>query len=308
MPRITEGVFRNHELHIQCCKRVPLLLNKAVGSVCYFRYIRHIVVRKRGRTLENSRFSEKVIIISGGAGGIGVAIATAAAHEGASIGIIDNNQNAIEVAITNLRKINANVEGKFVDVRDGVAVKNAIDELATQLGRIDILIAAAGGSLGTPRDLNEISNEDLDLVIDVNVKGTFHCARAVIPHMKKCGGGSIVNFSSIGGRSASPVTGVPYAAAKSAILGLTRRLAREVGTDNIRVNAVAPGLFLTDRLKEMFEALPQEEQREVIDSIPLNRMPEIRECVEPVLFLASDASSYITGAVLDINGGRLMAN
>ncbi|MSX18087.1 MAG: SDR family oxidoreductase, partial [Actinobacteria bacterium] len=109
------------------------------------------------------------------------------------------------------------------------------------------------------------------------------------------------------GRSASPVTGVPYAAAKAGLLGLTRRLAKEVGGENIRVNAIAPGLFLTDRLQGMFDALPEADRREVIDSIPLGRMPSIQECVDPVLFLASDESSYITGVVLDVNGGRFMA-
>ncbi|MTB04051.1 MAG: SDR family oxidoreductase, partial [Actinobacteria bacterium] len=139
-----------------------------------------------------------------------------------------------------------------------------------------------------------------------NVKGTYYCARAVIPYMKKKGGGAIVTFSSIGGRSASPVTGVPYAAAKAAILGLTRRLAKEVGLENIRVNAIAPGLFLTDRLEGMFENLSAAERKEVLAGIPLGRMPEIQECVGPVLFLASNDSSYITGATLDVNGGRFM--
>jgi 3-oxoacyl-[acyl-carrier protein] reductase len=116
-----------------------------------------------------------------------------------------------------------------------------------------------------------------------------------------------VTFSSIGGRSTSPVTGIPYAAAKAGILGLTRRLAREVGPDNIRVNAIAPGLFLTGRLQGMFDAMSEHDRNEVLDSIPLRRMPAITECVDPVLFLASDQSSYITGAVVDVNGGRFMA-
>lgn len=184
---------------------------------------------------------------------------------------------------------------------------SAVESLAAELGPIDTLIAAAGGSLGTPRDLDDISEDDLDLVLDVNIKGTFHCARAVLPFMRQAGRGAIVTFSSIGGRSASPVTGVPYAAAKAGLLGLTRRLAKEVGGENIRVNAIAPGLFLTDRLQGMFDALPEADRREVIDSIPLGRMPRIQECVDPVLFLASDESSYITGVVLDVNGGRFMA-
>jgi 3-oxoacyl-[acyl-carrier protein] reductase len=120
------------------------------------------------------------------------------------------------------------------------------------------------------------------------------------------GGGAIVNTSSIGGRQPSPVTGVPYAAAKAAVVGLTKRLAKEVGPHGVRVNALAPGLFLTGRLQGMFDAMSEAERREVLDAIPLNRMPDVREAVDPVLFLASDESSYVTGVVLDVNGGRFM--
>ena len=258
--------------------------------------------------MTRNRFIGKTVVISGGAGGLGAAIAQEFGQEGASVAVIDNNQGAISDLLESLRSKNVKADGRAVDVRNGKAVTQAISELANSLGDFDILVAAAGGSLGTPRDLDEISDEDLDLVIDVNVKGTYYCARAVIPYMKKKGGGAIVTFSSIGGRSASPVTGVPYATAKAAILGLTRRLAREVGKDNIRINAIAPGLFLTDRLAGMFGSLSEIEHNEVIAGIPLGRMPEIRECVDPVLFLASEESSYITGVVLDVNGGRLMPN
>lgn len=253
-----------------------------------------------------NRFAGKVFVITGGAGGLGAAIAQEAGLQGGSIAILDTNSDAIEALVVQLRSRGIKVEGRAVDVRDGSAVTKAIGELSDLLSGVDILITAAGGSLGTPRDMGDISDEDLDLVLDVNVKGTYYCARAVIPHMKKKGGGSIITFSSIGGRSASPVTGVPYATAKAAILGLTRRLAKEVGLDNIRVNAIAPGLFLTDRLTGMFENLSATEQNEVLSGIPLGRMPELRECVDPVLFLASQESSYITGAVLDVNGGRFM--
>lgn len=258
--------------------------------------------------MTKKRFAEKVLVITGGAGGLGAAIALEAGLQGGAIAILDTNKAAVDLLVANLRSQGITADGRVVDVRDGDAVTQAVGELADSLSGIDVLISAAGGSLGTPRDLEEITDDDLDLVLDVNVKGTYYCARAVIPHMKKRGGGAIVTFSSIGGRSASPVTGVPYAAAKAAILGLTRRLAKEVGLDNIRVNAVAPGLFLTDRLTGMFEKLSSTERDEVLSGIPLGRMPDIRECVDPVLFLASNESSYITGAVLDVNGGRLMPN
>jgi len=175
-----------------------------------------------------------------------------------------------------------------------------------RLGGLDVLVTLAGGSLGTPRELAEISAADLDLVVDVNVKGTFLCCQAAVPFMAAAGGGSIVTTSSIGGRQPSPVTGVPYAAAKAAIVGLTKRLAREVGGQGIRVNAVAPGLFLTGRLQGVYDAMPEAERREVLDAIPLGRFPELREAVDPILFLAGDEASYLTGVVLDVNGGRFM--
>ncbi len=258
-----------------------------------------------GRTAQ--RFAAKVAVITGGAGGLGLAIAEAICIEGGTVALFDANPEAVQVATRSLEKAGFAAFGECVDVRDSHQVQSAMARVADHFGQIDSLIAAAGGSLGTPRDLEDISPEDLDLVIDVNIKGTYHCGAAAVPFMRNQGGGSIVTFSSIGGRSTSPVTGIPYAAAKAGILGLTRRLAREVGPDNIRVNAIAPGLFLTGRLQGMFDAMTEKDRNEVLDSIPLHRMPEIHECVEPVLFLASDASSYITGVVLDVNGGRFMA-
>ena len=258
--------------------------------------------------MNENRFAGKTILITGGAGGLGAAIAKESLRQGARVGIIDSNQDAVDSLVAQLTQLGGEVAGYKVDVRESGAVTEAFDSLAERLSGIHILIAAAGGSLGTPRDMADISDDDLDLVIDVNVKGTYYCARAAIAHMKKNGGGAIVTFSSIGGRSASPVTGIPYAASKAAILGLTRRLAKEVGEFGIRVNAIAPGLFLTDRLAGMFDQMSESDRNDVLSAIPLGRMPELRECVEPVLFLASDESSYITGTVLDVNGGRLMPN
>jgi len=251
------------------------------------------------------RFADKVAVVTGGGGGLGSAICERLVAEGGKVAILDAHRGAAE------EQARALPEGTAlafcVDVREASAVKTAVQATADTFGRVDILIASAGGSLGTPRDMADITEEDLDLVLDVNIKGTYNSAAACTPFMKQAGGGAIVTFSSIGGRTNSPVTGVPYAAAKSGLLGLTRRLAREVGPDGIRVNAIAPGLFLTDRLQGMFDRMSTGEQAEVIDSIPLRRMPSVDECAAPVLFLASDDASYITGAVLDVNGGRFMA-
>jgi NAD(P)-dependent dehydrogenase (short-subunit alcohol dehydrogenase family) len=253
------------------------------------------------------RFAGKSAVVTGGAGGIGKAVCDALASEGASVAVVDVDGGAVDETVARLRDVHrVSAEGFVVDVRDAAAVVDLMRDVHEAIGGPQVLIALAGGSLGTPRDLEVIEPEHLDLVVDVNVKGTFYCCQAAIPYLADGGGGAIVTTSSIGGRQPSPVTGVPYAASKAAIVGLTKRLAREVGGRGVRVNAVAPGLFLTGRLQAMYDAMTESERREVLDAIPLGRFPEIREVVDPILFLASEQASYITGVVLDVNGGRFM--
>lgn len=253
-----------------------------------------------------ARFTGRTAVVTGGAGGLGRAVCEGFAAEDAAVAVVDVSADAVGEAVDAVRSLGATVEGYLVDVSDRSAVEALMSSVSSDLGGPHVLVNLAGGSLGTPRDLDDIEPEHVDLVLDVNVKGTFYCCQAAMPHMVAAGGGAIVNTSSIGGRQPSPVTGVPYAAAKAAVVGLTKRLAKEVGAQGVRVNAVAPGLFLTGRLQGMFDAMAEQERREVLDAIPLHRMPELREAVDPVLFLASDESSYITGAVLDVNGGRFM--
>jgi 3-oxoacyl-[acyl-carrier protein] reductase len=250
-----------------------------------------------------ARFADRVAVVTGGAGGIGRAVCAALAAEGARVAVVDLDEEAVSAAVAAMGE---QAEGFTVDVRDPEAVEALMQEVHDRLGGPHLLVTLAGGSLGTPRDLDEIEPEDVDLVVDVNVKGTFYCCQAAVPYLAEEGGGAIVTTSSIGGRQPSPVTGVPYATSKAAVVGLTKRLAREVGAAGIRVNAVAPGLFLTERLRAMYDAMPEAERREVLDAIPLARFPEIREIVDPILFLASAEASYITGVVLDVNGGRFM--
>lgn len=252
------------------------------------------------------RFGGRCAVVTGGAGGIGREVSAALAAEGALVAVVDTHADAVEETVGLLRSTGARAQGHVVDVRDSGAVTQMMMAVHDELGGPHVLVTLAGGSLGTPRDLGAIEPEHVDLVVDVNVKGTFYCCQAAVPYMAAAGGGAIVTTSSIGGRQPSPVTGVPYATSKAAVVGLTKRLAREVGASGIRVNAVAPGLFLTGRLQAMYDAMAESERREVLDAIPLGRFPEIAEAVEPILFLASDAASYITGVVLDVNGGRFM--
>ena len=252
------------------------------------------------------RFTGRTAVVTGGAGGIGQEVCAAFVTQGAAVAVVDVSRDAVEAAMASLQADGAQVRGYVVDVRDAAAVAAMMRSVNDELGGPHVLVTLAGGSLGTPRDLPDITPAHVDLVIDVNVKGTLYCAQAAIPFMAQAGGGAIITTSSIGGRQPSPVTGVPYAAAKAAVVGLTKRLAREVGPRGIRVNAIAPGLFLTARLQGMYDAMPESERREVLEAIPLERLPAIREAVDPILFLASDEASYITGVVLDVNGGRFM--
>lgn len=245
-------------------------------------------------------------MVTGGAGGIGRAVCSGFAANGAKVAVVDADGEAVATTVDRLRADDATAEGAVLDVRDAAAVRRLMGDVHTRLGGPDVLVTLAGGSLGTPRDLPDIGSDDVDLVLDVNVRGTFLCCQAAVPYMIDSGGGAVVTVSSIGGRQPSPVTGVPYATAKAAVLGLTRRLAHEVGRHGVRVNAIAPGLVLTDRLALMVEAMDPAERQAVLDAIPLGRLPDLREIVEPILFLASDAASYITGVVLDVNGGRFM--
>jgi 3-oxoacyl-[acyl-carrier protein] reductase len=241
----------------------------------------------------------RVAVVTGGAGGIGRAVCAGLAAAGARVAVLDV-VGAEEAAAAMKARAYA------VDVSDPYGVADVVARIGAELGPPAILVTLAGGSLGTPPGLTDVTPSDMDAVLDVNVKGTFYACQAVAPLMAAAGGGSIVTCSSIGARQPSPVTGVPYAAAKAAILGLTRKLARELGPAGIRVNAVAPGLFLTERLRQRFDAMSEAERREVLDAIPLGRMPELREIADPILFLAGDGASFITGAVLDVNGGRYM--
>ena len=256
------------------------------------------------------RFAGQVAVVTGGAGGIGRAMCAAFAKAGSSVAVVDSNAEAVDASVGELHGLSregARAAGFVVDVRDPQAVRRVMADIHAGLGGPDVLVTLAGGSMGIPRDIADISPEDVALVFDVNMLGTLFCCQAAIPYMMERGkGGAIVTVSSIGGRQPSPVTGVPYATAKAGVLGLTRRLASEVGRHGIRVNAVAPGLVLTERVASMVEAMDPAERQSVLDAIPLHRLPELHEIVEPILFLASDAASYISGVVLDVNGGRFM--
>ncbi len=256
------------------------------------------------------RFEGCTAVVTGGSGGIGAAVCQGLAAEGATVVVLDVAAGPVDALVARLREDGHTADGQVVDVRDAAAVARVLAQVHQAHGGPNLVVTLAGGSLGTPKELDRIEPDDLDLVVDVNVKGTFLVCQAAAPYLREAAASgrpaAVVTTSSIGGRQPSPVTGVPYAASKAAVVGLTKRLARELGPDGVRVNAVAPGLFLTGRLQGMYDAMPDAERQEVLDAIALARFPELREIVDPVLFLLSNESSYITGVVLDVNGGRFM--
>lgn len=245
--------------------------------------------------------------VTGGAKGLGRAIALRLAKEGCDIIINDIDEEALKktekVLLTSGRKCLL----KKVDVSNSIEVGDLLEEAVSLFGRIDILVNNAGGSLNTPRFLEEGTEEDWDKVIDINLKGTYLCSKAVVPYMKRHRYGVIVNISSITAKEKGIMTGVYYSSAKAGVLGMTRWLAVALGPFNIRVNAIAPGLIMSgERIINLFkQRLTKEEQDAMLNDIPLGRFGEPEDIAGVVYFLCSNDSRYITGATIEVNGGAL---
>jgi NAD(P)-dependent dehydrogenase (short-subunit alcohol dehydrogenase family) len=241
-----------------------------------------------------------IITGAGSPGGIGRATARLFAAQGARVALLDLGGTDPEAAAAELGPGN---EGHVCDVRDPAACRATVEGIAESFGGIDILIGNAGVVHGTR--ILEITREEYDEVLDVNLRGNFHMAQAVVPHLRRQKAGSIVLVSSIAGQAGGGVFGSShYAAAKSGILGLAKALARELAPEGIRANAVAPGVIDNDFTKgRMTRAIKDEMAKKV----PLGRLGTSEEVAKCCLFLASDLSSYVTGTVLSVNGGLLIS-
>ena len=246
-------------------------------------------------------------MVTGGARGMGFAIAKDLFNEGARVAILDiDGKGALEAA-RQLDSKYGRVLGKRVDVTQKSEIEDLIKEMKALWGNIDILVNNAGGALNTPYLLEEIKEEDWNLVVDVNLKGAFLCCQAVIPGMVQQKKGAIINLSALAGHWRASLAGVQYTAAKAGIEGLTRQLAYDYGKWGIRVNAVAPTVTLTgDRVQGLWESKSEVEKKKVLSAIPLGRLGTPEEVASVVVFLASDQSSYITGITIDVNGGRYL--
>lgn len=253
------------------------------------------------------RFENRVAIVTGSAQGMGYAIATALADEGAKVVITDINKTQIDAAVESLKAKGYQAAGYPMDVTKKADVQAVMASVKKDLGAIDILVNNAGGGLNTPYELEEIEEKHWDLVLNVNLKGAFFCCQAVLPYMIEAKRGAIVNISALAGHWRASLAGVAYTSAKAGVEGLMRQLAYDYGQYGIRVNAVAPTVTLTgDRMKNLWGNKAEEEQARIMSAIPLRRLSEPREIAAAVVFLASDEASYITGITLDVVGGRYL--
>ncbi len=244
----------------------------------------------------------KVAIVTGAARGMGEAVAKALAANGAIVLVNDINLEKAKNVAREIVDKNQSAVAVQADVSDHKQVEEMVETALRNYGKIDILVNNAG-ILRRRRSIEEVDSEEWDLVMKINVKGVFNCSKAVIKTMKKQRSGKIVNFSSSAGRSTSELGGPHYTASKAAVLGLTRHLAREAAPFNINVNAVCPGLVNTPMVRS--STTPEEIEAQ-IRGIPMGRLGTPEEVADLVLFLVSEASSYINGATIDIGGASLL--
>lgn len=253
------------------------------------------------------RLSDRNGIVTGGARGMGFTIARTLYNEGARLMILDVDEKGVVNAAKQLDPTGDRVVGRRVDVTNKEKIQGIVQEMRSLWGGVDLLVNNAGGALNTPYLLDEIGEKDWNLVVDVNLKGTFLCCQVVIPEMVRQGKGSIINISALAAHWRASLAGVQYTAAKAGVEGLTRQLAYDWGRSGIRVNAVAPTVTLTgERVQGLWEHKSEEEKKKVLKDIPLGRLGTPEEVASVVVFLASEESSYITGITIDVSGGRYL--
>jgi 3-oxoacyl-[acyl-carrier protein] reductase len=242
------------------------------------------------------RLNRKVSIITGAAQGIGLATAIKFAEEGATVVVCDVKPAAVDAAVAQCEALGATAVGFVMDVTQRESVDVVVANVMAQFGRIDVLVNNAG--ITQDARLQKMTLAQFDRVIDVNLRGVFHCTQAVVDHMATQGSGVILNASSVVGIYGN-FGQTNYAATKFGVIGFTKTWSRELGPKGIRVNAVAPGFIATPIL----DTMPEKVVAEMADRVPLKRMGTAAEIANVYAFLASDEASYVNGAVLEVAGG-----
>ncbi|MBM6593683.1 SDR family NAD(P)-dependent oxidoreductase [Microvirga pudoricolor] len=246
-------------------------------------------------------FNNRRAVVTGAAQGIGRTIVESLAREGAQVWALDLDEAGLRTA-----KEKGAQETRTLDLADRAAVKAVMDDMAEQLGGIDILVNCAGGVRGqVARPLEEVSEADWLVLFEANVHGAFYCAQAAAPHMKRNKAGRIVNISSGAGLRPS-LTGIQaYTASKHALVGLTKQLSFELGPYGITVNSVAPGFVLSNpATQRQWESYGPEGQARLVESIHTRRLGAPQDIADTVLFLASDAAGWLSGQIISVDGGR----
>lgn len=248
------------------------------------------------------RFTDRVVIVTGAARGIGAVTAEEFAREGARLALVDLDGAAVETTANRVRGAGADACAFQADVAASSVVGSMVNAVLARWQRIDVLVNNAGGFTAI-RPTEQVTDEDWDATVRSNLTTVFVCTRAVMPVMKRQRAGRIVNVASVVARSGAVRTAVHYTAAKAGVIGFTRHVAAELAADGITVNAVAPGTTATERVLAL---RTPDETRRMAENIPLRRLGEPRDIADAILFLASDAAAFVTGAVLDVNGGQVM--
>ncbi|MGH7964607.1 MAG: SDR family NAD(P)-dependent oxidoreductase [Candidatus Binatia bacterium] len=241
----------------------------------------------------------KVALITGAGQGIGRGIALILARAGADIVVAEMVADRIPTVVQEIEALGRKALGVQMDVTKDAHVREAVKQPLDQFGRLDVLVNNAG--IGWPRKVVDMTDKEWDLQINVNLKGTFYCCRAVLPHMIQRQQGAIINIASVSGWISDPQR-TAYSAAKAGVMAFTRSLAGEVARDGIRVNAIAPGPIHSP----LAHMLPESDRESLRTSVILKRWGQPEEIGEAVAFLASDASSYITGETMSVSGGMFM--
>lgn len=238
----------------------------------------------------------KIAVITGGTRGIGFETARTFAKNGAKVIIFGSRQETVNKAVDQLKSEGLDVSGHWPNLNDYDDIQKTINQIVTNHGRIDILVNNAGISANLP--LEQTTPEEFNKIIDLNVRAMFYVTKATVPAMKKQGNGVVLNTSSMVSIYGQPA-GIGYPTSKFAVNGMTKSLARELASSGIRVNAVAPGVTNTD----MIANLPEAQLAPVVKTIPLGRIGEPSDIANAFLFLASDLASYVTGEILQVDGG-----
>jgi NAD(P)-dependent dehydrogenase (short-subunit alcohol dehydrogenase family) len=256
------------------------------------------------------RFKNKVALITAAANGIGRATAEIMVREGATVIAVDNHQGRLDEAVPPLKAAGGpsggRAHGALIDALDPVQVDKLVADVAREHGQIDILVNAVGGStvIAKPAVTTEqLSFADWQRLIAFNLDATFLCTHAIIPVMKRQRSGKIVNLASIAGRGLSSESSSAYAAAKGGIIAFTRKLAHELGPEGINVNAIAPSVTLTERIRPHWERRSQASKAETIERTPLRRVAEAADQARVICFLTSSDADFVTGLTIDVTGG-----